>query len=1072
MNLSGESDARTGSDTVPAERRQLTVVFINIVEANSLSERLDPEDFFSILGVYHDLCSRSIERFGGHLARMIGDEILAYFGVPHAHEDDPERAIHAALSIAQAVGEQTFSTLDRTSVRLNVRIAINTGVVVVGALHVRSGPRREIFGTPAHIAARLLDVAPVNGIAIGPLTHELVRGAFECTCLGDQSFKGVKEPIAAWRVERPLESESRFERTRTAPLTPIMGRAGELAMLAGLWGKSAEGAGQIAVISGDAGIGKSRLIQAFRGSLETSPKVTLYYQCSPLQISTPLAPMIDRDRRAAGIAQGDSAAAMVAKLRDFLGAAISDVESTLPYYGALLSVPACEDYSPADLRDKKEHEHALKLVVDTTVALSRRHAILMIVEDAQWIDPSSIELLGHLMHAIGTERILLIITHRSDYDPYWLIGHPIHSLSLGRLDTRDCEEVVRSAAGETEVPRGILRKIIERTDGVPLFLEEFTRAVFDDEHRSRPNSRSSRRDIEPLVPASIHDSLMERLDRLGEAKRVAQVAAIFGRQFEYEGLEHLVDLPPRALIQALTTIEESGLVYRQRSGTHAFLFKHAMIQEAAYASLLKDVRAELHARAANWLRCRSPLDGPHLAILGYHYSRAGMIQEAVSARLDAGKAALARSASKEAIANLWEGVELVSQLSPSPARFEAELALQSTLAMAYTSLAGWSGPQVDEPYRRAQELCRTYGTSREKSIVLWGVTIAKVVNCELARSLDLANEFMHLSREWDDRYATMMAHTAAVVVNFFLGRLSQAQALAKWVCDQYDEGRDREFVRIYQHDPKVVSLVYLGHIEWLFGHGEEAKECCESALRLARQLDHPFMLAYALILGGSYYLYEGDPDKNLAWVQEGVKIANEHALSIYGIFGPLWATPALAARNPGPATLDYLGGLLSTLLDNRCYLQAPFYQILMAAALGRDGQIARARTLAAEAQALMERTGERWFEPEIYRVRACLCAQAPDPDTRTAADLFARSLASAKELNTVGWQLRTALSFARFLTGEGQRDRAREVLREAKGGFGRDQTTVDLAEASRMLERLDAAGSRANEPVFDAIARK
>jgi class 3 adenylate cyclase/predicted ATPase len=1059
MTSSGQSGAQDGSDTLPAERRQLTVVFIDIVDATSLSERLDPEDFFFILQTYRDICNLSIERYGGHLGRMIGDEILAYFGVPHAHEDDPQRAVHAALSICEAVGKQDFSISGAKSVRLNVRIAINTGLVVVGGLHVGSGPRREIFGTPAHIAARLQEVAPVNGIVIGPLTHELVRGAFECICLGEQTFKGVKEPVTAWRVERPLDSESRFERTRIAPLTPIVGRANELAALAGLWQTSAEGAGQIAVISGDAGIGKSRLVQAFRRSVEASPKMTLYFQCSSLQTSTPLAPMIDRDRRAAGITRSDSVAAMVGKLRAFLGAAISDVESALPYYGSLLSIPAGEDYAPADLRSPKEHDRALKTVVDTTVGLSRRQPVLMIVEDAQWIDPTSIELLGRLMDSIGTERILLIITHRSDYEPYWLIGRPIHPFSLGRLDPRECDQVVRSVAGDIQVPRGILRKIIERTDGVPLFLEEFTRAVFDDEYRSRPNNRALRHDIEPLVPASIHDSLMERLDGLGDAKRVAQVAAIFGRQFEYEGLQHLLEPAPRDLRQTLKKIEDSGLLYRQRRGPHTvFLFKHAMIQEAAYTSLLKELRAELHARAANWLRQTSPLDGPQLAILGYHYSRAGMIEEAVAARLEAGKAALARSASKEAIANLWEGVELVSQLPPSQPRFETELALQSTLAMAYTSLAGWAGPQVDEPYRRAQELCRTYGTSREKSVVLWGVTIARVVNCELAKSLDLANEFIHLAREWNDRQATMMAYTAAVVVNFFLGRLSEAKALAKLVCDEYDEGGDREFVKLYQHDPKVVALVYLGHIEWLFGHGEEAKACCDSALRLARQIDHPFMLAYALILGGSYYLYEGDAEKNLSWVQEGVKIANEHALAIYGIFGPLWATPALAARNPDPGTLDHLAGLLSKLLDNRCYLQAPFYQILLATELGRNGQVARARALAADSQTLMERTGERWFEPEIYRVRAFLSYQQPDPDRETAAALFARSLASAKELNTVGWQLRTAISFARFLASDGKRDRARELLLQAQAGFCSNEATVDLAEASRVLAQLDAIG--------------
>jgi class 3 adenylate cyclase/energy-coupling factor transporter ATP-binding protein EcfA2 len=1055
MNSSGQSDPQADGDILPAERRQLTVVFIDIVGATSLSERLDPEDFFSILQKYREICNLSIEKYGGHLGRMIGDEILAYFGVPYAHEDDPERAIHAALSIAEAVGKEDFSTFDVKSVRLNVQIAINTGLVVVGSLYVGTAQRREIFGTPAHIAARLLGIAPVNGIVIGPLTHELVRGAFECTCLGEQSFKGVKEPVTAWRVERPLDSESRFERTRTSPLTPITGRANELAALTRLWQKTAAGAGQVAVISGDAGIGKSRLIQAFRGLIEPSPKVTLYYQCSPLQISTPLAPMIDRDRRAAGINQHDSAAAMVGKLRRFLAEATSDVESALPYYGALLSVPPCEDYSPADLRAPHEHERALKVVVDATVALSRKNAILMIVEDAQWIDPTSIELLGHLMHAIPPERILLIMTHRSDYEPYWLIGRTAHSLSLSRLDTQECEQIVLSVAGNIQVPRGILRKIIERTDGVPLFLEEFTRTVFDADFRSRPTDRLPRHEIEPFVPASIHDSLMERLDRLGDAKRIAQVAAVFGREFEYEGLRHLLDLTTNDLMRALRKMEESGLVYRRRQGPNStILFKHAMVQEAAYTSLLKELRAELHARAAHWLQRNSQPDGPQLAVLAYHYSRAGMIPDAVAARLEAGKAALARSASKEAIANLWEGVELISQLPASQSRFEAEIALQSNLAMAYTSLAGWSGPQVDEPYRRAQELCRTYGTSREKSVVLWGVTIAKVVNCELAKALDLANEFMLLARDWNDRHAAMMAHTAAVVVNFFLGRLSEAQSLAKWVCDEYDERTDCEIVRTYQHDPKVVALIYLGHVEWLFGHGEEAKACCESAARLARQLDHPFMLAYALILGGSYYLYERDLEKNLSWVQEGVKIANEHALSIYGIFGPLWATPALVARNPDPATLDYLAGLLAKLLDNRCYLQAPFYQILLATELGRNGQVARARALAADAQALMERTGERWCEPEIYRVRALLSYQSPDPDSRGAAALFARSLTSARELNTAGWQLRSAIDFARFLASEGKRDHAREVLLEARDRFCGNETTVDVAEANRLLKQL------------------
>jgi class 3 adenylate cyclase/tetratricopeptide (TPR) repeat protein len=1058
QKLEGDGKQSKGK-SLPDERRQLTVVFIDIADSTSLSERLDPEEFFSILRAYRNICDQWIRHFGGCIARMVGDGLLAYFGFPHAREDSTESAVHAALSIAAAIRDQEFSTWEAGSVRLQVRIAVNTGLVVIGSLTGgQSLEQQEVFGTSVHIAARLQSIAPPNGVIIGPSTHDLVSGAFRCVHLGEYQFKGIKGAIPYWRVDGVSSSDSRFERTRSAPLTSMVGRTSECATLMKLWSTAVEGSGGVAVISGEAGIGKSRLIKALRMSIAESSQEVLLFQCSPFHVYTPLAPFIERLRRVAGLSENDSPAEMLAKLKHLLALATSDTEMAIRYYGALLSVPPSANYRPIDLGSSLERKRALETVIAVTTELARRRPLLMIVEDVQWIDPTSIELLERLLPRIVSERILLILTHRSDYDPYWLVGGDVNILRLAKLETLECEQMVRDIARDWSLSRATLRAIVDRTDGIPLFVEEFTRAVLDAGSPTDDRQTTKRRLNEPLVPASRHDSLMERLDRLGDAKRVAQVASILGRQFDYEALLYLVDLPKRDLRRALERLEMADLLYRQRTspGT-TFTFKHALIQDAAYASLLKETRAALHARVASRLRqIISRDDSGQLALLGHHYSRAGMMSEAVTTLLEAGKTALGKSANKEAIANLWTAIELLSKLPRSPEHFQTEIALQSNLAMAYTTFEGWAGPQVDRPYNRALELCRSYGTIREKSIVLWGVAIAKLVSSELERSLELAQEFIQLAHEWKDREASLMAHTAALVANFFLGRLPEALTLAKSVGEQYGPRSQKTLVQIYQHDPKIVALVYAGHIEWLLGHTTNARFCCESARRLAKEIGHPFMLAFALILGAADYLYERDLTANLASVEEGIKVAKEHALGMYGSFGPLWAIPAFTARNPSAATLENLSGLISTLLQHRCYLQAPLYQIYLAGEFGRLGQVERGRVLAASAEALMNQTGERWFEPEIYRVRAILSYQSPNPDYLKADHLFRRAIASAEKLKAAGWELRTAISFAQFLDRQNRRSDARAVLAQARSKFLAAESSVDLREADNLMQEWDS----------------
>ncbi|WP_065753222.1 adenylate/guanylate cyclase domain-containing protein [Bradyrhizobium paxllaeri] len=1049
-------------EALHAERRQLTVVFVDIVGSTPLSERIDPEDFFAVIRTYRDICDEQIRRYGGHIARMIGDGLLAYFGVPQAHENDPERAVRASLAIAAAIKEQKFPLSDGSFVRLGVRIGVNTGEVVVGSVPGEPADRREVFGSSAHVAARLQGLASENGVVVGSSTYELTRGTFSYTPLGRRPLKGVEEPVEAWRAEALASSGSRFDRAQRSPLAPMINRTNEGALLAEMWRQAAAGSGRVGVVSGEPGIGKSRLIRQFRSNLDASPREVLSLQCSPFHVNTPLAPEIERLRRATGIQETDDPELALAKLRALLARAVPNVGHALRYYGAVLSIPACSEYEPADLGSPFERERAFQVFIDVLVSASRRQPILMIFEDVQWMDPTTIELLVRVIAHCSGERVMILITHRDDYRADWLSGSAIQRIALQKLATHYCEEMVAAVAGKDIVSRRITSQIVERTDGVPLFVEEFTRAVIDSSTvaNAADGLALGEKLPKPLVPSSIHDSLMERLDRLGPAKRVAQIASVFGRQFTYDGIFNVLPGKGETLRRALQALASAGVVYRiEESQGTVFTFKHAMIQEVAYSSLLKEERRELHARVASWLLQEAAIgESSQPAVLGYHYARAGNIPEAIEAWLQAGKSALRRSATKEAVAHLREGLSLIPKLPASARRFEAEIALQSNLAMAYTANAGWSDPNVYGPYSRALKLCANYGTIREKATVLWGSTIAKLVNCELTKGLKHAQDFVRRAEEWRDDEAALMAYTAALIANFFLGRLEQAAELATLVSARYNPREHAKLVQIYQHDPLIVSLVYSGHTEWLLGRPGRARECCETARQLASEIGHPFMLAFASILGVSDHWYEGDLAANLASVERGMKVADEYGYPMYRVIGPLWATSALAARGPAPEVLEHLCRLLGKLpAENRC-IQMPLYRILLATEFGRIGQIERARSFAASAEALMKQTGERWAAPEIYRIHGSLLCQEPLRDDRAAKRLFKRSLDSARKLGAVGWELRTAISIARLLSaddGASGRAEARELLISTRAKFASAETSGDLREADELVRALN-----------------
>jgi len=1057
-----ERNVPQGGVEPAAERRQLTIMFVDVVGSTTLSSGLDPEEFLAILRQYCSICDEQVRTYGGQVARVFGDGILAFFGVPRAHEDDPERAIHAAMSIIAALKDHEFTTSEAGPVRLAVRIAVNTGLVVVSNRegNAASG-QSQVFGNVAHVAARLQALASPNGIVIGRGTHDLLHGAFRCDYLGERKLAGVKDPIACWSVIGATAVQSRFERRRSAPLTPMVGRASEQAQLMQRWEECRDGSGCVVAISGDPGIGKSRLVHAFGLSLGRASSGMQNYQCSPFHVNTPLHPFIEQSRRWARIHDSDSPARALEKLRAHVSLATDDPDPALPYFAALLSIPAVDGFEPADLQSLRERERALETITSTTVSYARRGPLLFIVEDVQWIDPTSVEFLKHLVARTASEPIMVVITHRSGYSPDWLSGAPVHTLALSRLAAEDCERMVDAIVQHATLPKIVRTRIIEQTDRVPLFIEEFTRSVLDSGLLTRSGDRWVLTGIMPdsLVPATIQDSLMERLDRLGQAKHVAQVASVFGRRFQYDGLQSLTAMPDVQLMGAVAQLEAAGIIRRHGDPPQAtFVFRHAMLHEAAYASLLREERRELHARAAAWLRHGGSMsETAEPAVLGHHYSRAGMPVDAVAAWLEAGTAALRRSALTEAVAHLRDALSLLSKLPAAPERYQSEIQIQICLAMAYTALAGWAQESVTKACTRVLELCDHHGTAGQKSIALWGVTIATLVAADLPKTFDHAQTFVALGEDTGDDAIALMAHAAALLANFYAGRFLDARASVDFICARYDARIHGNLVHLYQHDPRILALVYAGHIEWLLGRPRRGRACAEEARRLARRMGHPFMLAFSLIIGAADHYYEGDLTAQLALQREAIAVAQEHGLRLYDVFGPLWAIEAVAADDPRPETLEHLCKLASRLLHIDAGIGAPFYQIRIAREFDRIGVTARARELAASAEAIARRTDERWFEPELYRIQAELLTRGPTPDWNAAFELFERSLASAAVLQAPGWELRTAMSLARALVARGRGDEAPAVLARARRKFASDETSADLREADILGEQLTAA---------------
>ncbi|SDH76780.1 Predicted ATPase [Bradyrhizobium sp. Rc2d] len=1038
-----------------AERRQLTVMFVDLVDSTALAARLDPEEMAQVLRSYQSAVAGAIARFEGHVAKYMGDGVLAYFGYPRAHEDEAERAVRAGLAAVAAVHNLASADGDT----LAARVGIATGPVVVGELIGEGAAREEtVVGDTPNLAARLQAMAAPGTVVISARTRELIGGLFELTELGMQILKGFPVPVRPWRVVGEGAAESRFEALHGAGLTPLVGRDHEIGLLLEHWERAKEGDGQVVLLTGEPGIGKSRLLRALRGRLENEPHTALSHYCSPHHQTSPLYPVIGLLERAAGFAADDPAATRLDKLEALLALSTEHVAAVAPLLAALLSLETDARYPPLDMSPHRQKERTLDELVDQVLGLAMRRPVLALYEDVHWADPTSLELLDLLVDRVQGAPVLVLITFRPEFVRRWTRYAHVTPLTLSRLSRRQGAAMVARLSGGKALPPAVLDQIVAKTDGVPLFVEELTRTVLETNLlRDEGDHYALAGPLQPMaIPTTLQESLLARLDRLAPAREVAQVAAAIGREFSYELLARTTALPESDLQAGLDDLVDSGLVFRRGTSPQAtYSFKHALVQDAAYATLVRPKRQRLHARIATTIEQHLPetvQTQPEL--LAHHYMEAGLAEPAIDYWLKAGQAEIARSATAEAITQLTKGLELISALPDDAARWRRELELQVALGVALMAARGWAAPEVGRANARARDLCERLGDTLRLFPVLYGEWVFHVVRAELEAGRSAGEDLLRRAQEQNDAAAETIGNRIVGTAELLRGELVAARAHLERTLALYDRAAHRSLAFLFAQDPSVAGLSVLSWGLFALGYPEQARATSEQALRDATELSHRNTLGYALLYGCILSQLRQNHDEARDRANALIALAAEqdspHFLGA-GIIIRGWTLAEAGDFDTGIAQIRE--GLTMWQATGAGFL-VPYFRSLLAQVHGRSGAVNEGLDLITEAIDRVEKTGERWFEAELHRIKGELMLRLPRPDPTAAEAQFGHAAATAHQQGAKLWELRAATCLARLWIEQRRRDEAHDLLSPLYGQFAEGFETPDLRAARAVLQEI------------------
>jgi class 3 adenylate cyclase/predicted ATPase len=1049
-----------------AERRQLTVMFCDLAGSTALAARLDPEELRDVIAAYHRSVAAVVRRFDGLVAKYMGDGVLAYFGFPRAHEDDAERAVRAGLDIVAAVGE-----LDAPAIgKLEVRIGIATGLVVVGDL-IGEGEAQErgVVGETPNLAARLQALAEPGTVVVPAATRRLIGDLFRLRGLGRHELKGLAEPVEAWAVEGVSASEGRFEAVRGGRLTAFVGRELELGLLLERWKLAQDGEGQVVLLSGEPGIGKSRILRELRERLEADHATRLRFHCSPYYVNSALYPVIDNYERALRFAPDETPEQKLDKLEALIVGQYGRPREDVRFIATMLSIPCEERYGAVAMTPQKFKDETLRALVETTEAIARRQPAVVLFEDVHWADPTTLETLDLLIHRVGNIPLLIVLTHRPEFVSRWPHYGHLTTLTLSKLTRSQSSAMVARLSGGKPLPADLLDQILAKTDGVPLFVEELTKSILESPHLKDAGDRweYAERAGALAIPLTLRDSLMARLDRFAPVREVAQIGAAIGREFSWELIAAVAPHPRPELDQALAQLTASGLAFQQGTPPDAvYTFKHALIQDAAYDSLLRSRRQELHGKIAaaiedRWLQ----IAATEPELLAHHYTEAKQPEAAIPLWQKAGSLALGRMALTESIAHLNKGLELVAALPESPERDGQELDLRTMLGTAWIALKGWQVQEVWDSLHPALGLATSLRRSDALVPILWGLRTFVFSRGRVADSLQWVTGLMNAAETYRDPDLLIVGHTAALFSYFYLGDLIKAHEHAKQVLALYKEERHGHLIDVLNQDPKTLSLIYMARLTWMLGYPEQAAKISNDKDAHARRLGHPVDLAFALTVGARVFDYCSEPEEKLKRVEEAVRLGREHSLPVMTeMLGPIDSGIALIRRGQLAEGIASLRAGLAAWEASGAKISNPYKKTALAEGMIQLGDFNGALELIGEIIAQIEQPGwgEREYYAEILRIKGGLLSLKGDQ--QSAERSYLASLDWARKQQAKSWELRTATSYACLMRDQGRVSEAYELLAPVYAWFTEGFATKDLKEAKALLDELaDAQALLASE---------
>ena len=1053
--------------TSDAERRPLTVMFCDMADSTALSTQLDPEDLQDVIRAYQETCTKIFREYEGFIARYMGDGILIYFGYPKSLERNAERAVRSALNIIDAMTElnQTLD-LDKDK-EIAVRIGIATGTVMVGEI-VGEGMAQErtVIGEAPNLAARLQGLARRNGVIVGSLTREVAGDVFDYEDMGSHELKGIPGRVATFGVTGLHDNDAREngDDANDGPvqLPVLVGRDEEIGLLRRAWQSTKnEGRGQVVTINGEAGIGKSVLLEGLKAEIlaENSPQLTM--RCSPYHTNSALYPVIKHFKRLAQWQAEDSNETRLDKLETMLKRYEQPLEESVPLMASLLSLALPDGQYPIlELTPLEQKQQTQDMIVGISMEVAEQRPFLQLWEDLHWADPSTQELIGLLIDQAPTTSLLMMLTSRPEFVPTWPPRSHITPITLNRLERSHAEAMVTRIAEQKQLPGEVIEHIVTKTDGVPLYVEELTKTILSsDILREAGDHLELTGPLSSLsIPETLQESLMARLDRLPQVREIAQLGSVLGREFAYEMITGLSTIDEATLQQGLRQLVEAELLYqRGRPPQARYIFKHALVQDAAYGSLLRRPRQHHHMQVAQLLESQFPdIAEANPELVAHHYTEAGTTEQAVAYWLKAGQRAARQSAHLEAITHLRQGLNLLTTLPETTERAKLELAFQSTLGPAVVATQGYASPDTGQVYSRSHELCKLVGEAEDIYPALFGVYLFELGRARHERALDLAEELLERAQQSQDSAARAAGHLVMAVSLIHMGKQTIARRHCQEALDLYDPDQHRPIAFRYGLEIGTAVNAYCSWTLWLLGYPDQALEHGLQSLDFLERIKHPYTESRALYWNTVLHEFRREWPIVDERASSAMQSAGKHGFALVLATGQIMQGASIAATGQGKAGLQQMRDGLDAYqatggLFQRTYLLAKFAEALNAEGLPEEGLEALQ-----EAAKLAETSSEFYYESEIHRLRGELLLAASPKDAAEAEACYQQALEVARRQEAKSLELRAAVSLARLWWQQGRQKDAHELLAPIYGWFSEGFDTADLIDAKELLSELSA----------------